>query len=736
MDNLKDNTQNETDFKEGEFKVPTLIGLRAKKKNVPANELSESKVSEKKIESGENKKDLKTTDKEPVKEKTKKNEPISLAEKLKLEMSSSFSYKEPSWGGIGADSGKYKLEVIKEGTKIDEISLDGKSMFVFGRLQSCDHQMDHPTISRHHAVFQYRLQKGDDDQSKSGWYLYDLDSTHGTFVNKQRIKSEVFVRLRVGYVIKFGGSTRLFVVDGPPDDCDQETELSFADMTRMKEEAKLARKMKEMAEDQESERQNMSEAFSKRNEFCTWGMDDDAAEENPDAENPYADSSLTDESLYLDDPKKSIKGFFEREGLDAPDYEFVEDNSTFGLGSRKKCRLELPIDNSNGRPIYAEVPVDGKRREAIVACALEACRILDKMGLLRQATHESRSKKRKKDWAENDYYDSDEDSFFDRTGDLEKKREKRMKKNQPGKSETHESLTAKLAEVTNEITEIELGLSKDEELNRRAKASLAADNEECDALDAFMKTVKLGGLSVKTKMSMKARLTELRHTRTKLESLIAIAKPFEVKIAPNPTEKKPTPLALFGKNKFSKLNLPKPEDQLRESIKEERDAEDEEEDGDKNPKDDSPSAINPPVKIEAESSPDQPKSRSEEIKPAPREPPKPNSKTDSKKRKRSLSKTDESSLPPLPSAEQPIGKVSGVSDDLPDSNSKACTEEELLKSLPEESSWLPPEDQVGDGRTKLNEMFGYWLLRVYSFTVLFLYLIIKRWQFNKVFEQI
>lgn len=707
MDDLKDIIQSEKDVKEGEFKVPTLIGFRAKKKNATANELSQSKFSENKIESGENKNDSKANEKEPVKERTKKSEPISPAEKLKqLEMSSSFSYKEPSWGGVGADSGKYKLEVIKEGTKIDEISLEGKSMFVFGRLQSCDHQMDHPTISRHHAVFQYRLQKGDDDQTKSGWYLYDLDSTHGTTVNKQRIKSEVFVRLRVGYVIKFGGSTRLFVVEGPPDDCDQETELSFAEMTRMKEEAKLARKMKEMAEDQESERQHMSEAFSKRNEFCTWGMDDDAAEENPDAENPFADSSLTDESLYLDDPKKSIKGFFEREGLDAPDYEFIEDNSTFGLGSRKKCRLELPIDNSNGRPIYAEVPVDGKRREAIVACALEACRILDKMGLLRQATHESRSKKRKKDWAENDYYDSDEDSFFDRTGDLEKKREKRMKKNLPGKSETHESLMAKLAEVTKEITEIEQGLKKDEELCKRAKGSMAADNEECDALDAFMKTVKLGGLSVKTKISMKARLTELRHTRTKLESLIAIAKPFEVKIIPNP-EKKPTPLALFGKNKFSKLNLPKTEDQSKESIKEERDVDDEEEeeDEDQNPKDDSLPATNPPVEIEAVPSPK--KLRNEETKIEPEESPKQNPNSDSKKRKRSSSKTEESSLPSLPLVKHPIRKDSGILDDEHESNSKASAEDELLKSLPEESSWLPPEDQIGDGRTKLNEKFGY-----------------------------
>lgn len=39
---------------------------------------------------------------------------------------------------------------------------------------------------------------------------------------------------------------------------------------------------------------------------------------------------------------------------------------------------------------------------------------------------ESRRKKAK-NWEEEDYYDSDEDNFLDRTGIVEKKREQRMK---------------------------------------------------------------------------------------------------------------------------------------------------------------------------------------------------------------------------------------------------------------------------------------------------------------------
>ena len=118
-------------------------------------------------------------------------------------------YKEPTWGGITDKS--YYFEVIKNGSVADRVELADKSYYVFGRLPSCDHAMDHPSLSRYHAVIQH-CAKTNSEGHNLGWYLYDLDSTHGTWINKSKVSPRVFHRLRVGYVVKFGGSTRLYIL--------------------------------------------------------------------------------------------------------------------------------------------------------------------------------------------------------------------------------------------------------------------------------------------------------------------------------------------------------------------------------------------------------------------------------------------------------------------------------------------------------------------------------------------
>lgn len=79
------------------------------------------------------------------------------------------------------------------------------------------------------------------------------------------------------------------------------------------------------------------------------------------------------------------------------------------------------VSLSCGTMVTATAP--GKRL-AQIQCALLACERLDEACLLQISSLWNK----RKNYAENDFYEEDEDTFYDRTGQIEDQREKRKRR--------------------------------------------------------------------------------------------------------------------------------------------------------------------------------------------------------------------------------------------------------------------------------------------------------------------
>lgn len=439
-------------------------------------------------------------------------------------------YQEPSWGGMPALP--YAVEVIKNGSLVETLPLRDKSFFVIGRLANCDIVLEHPSLSRHHAVLQYKSKAS--PEKPVGFYLYDLDSTHGSFHNKNRCFPKTYYRLRVGHMLKFGGSTRTLILQGPEEDSEAESELSITELKalsqekarkRQEEQAERERKLKEAEEKGEEQEQARG---------VSWGMMEDAAEEFPDMEqNPFAETA-DNESMYIDDPRKALAKWFEREGCEL-EYQVEEKGYAQFL-----CKVELPVDTPTGESPIVEALVKGKKKDAMAAAALDACRMLDRLGLLKP-TNQSAREKKVKQWEEDDFYASDEDEFLDRTGSIEQKRRKRMK--MAGKEqdvvETFESLSTKHAATVAELATCEQELGQ-----AVARRERAAARSETSDLDSYVAELRHGAqVDKETVQKLKMKIIHLKQEKERLVKLINIARPASMPALKTADEEKARPKA-------------------------------------------------------------------------------------------------------------------------------------------------------------------------------------------------
>ncbi|KAL8585464.1 hypothetical protein ACOMHN_059433 [Nucella lapillus] len=112
---------------------------------------------------------------------------------------------------------RWRLYGFKGDKALPMLPVHRQSAYLFGRdRRVADIPVDHPSCSRQHAMLQYRLSEYGRPDGSVGRrvrpYIIDLASANGTFINNQPIDGQRYVELFECDVIKFGFSTREYVL--------------------------------------------------------------------------------------------------------------------------------------------------------------------------------------------------------------------------------------------------------------------------------------------------------------------------------------------------------------------------------------------------------------------------------------------------------------------------------------------------------------------------------------------
>ncbi|KAF3785897.1 Kanadaptin [Nymphaea thermarum] len=380
----------------------------------------------------------------------------------------SIPYTIPAWSERPGQP--YFMEVLKDGVIIDRLDVSTKGAFMFGRIDICDFVLEHPSISRFHAVLQF---KGNGDA-----FLYDLASTHGTFINKSQVKGRAYKDLHVGDVIRFGLSTRLYIFQGP-----SELMLPEGDLKRIKE-AKIL-------QDEQDREASLVRARAEASlaEGISWGMAEDAVEEaaEDDADEVTWQSykgQLTEKQEKTRDKiiKRSEKVANMRKEIDAIKAKEIAQGGLTQGQQTQIARNEQRISQVLEELENLEETLNDSIRESIGAHARNLYG--KKMG----------------QFEDEDQALSDDDEFYDRT---KNKASSLPRAGEKKTVETAETLLDKKECITKEIEEIRHALQEEK---KKITKEIEGETEGADALDAFM-----SGLSNQIEIDKAAQLEKKIH---------------------------------------------------------------------------------------------------------------------------------------------------------------------------------------------------------------------------------
>lgn len=130
-------------------------------------------------------------------------------------------YHEPTEARKPPPKEAWRMYVFKDSDVLETVEIGERSCWLFGRERAiADFAIEHPSCSKQHAVIQFRyMEKRNEFGDRKGKvrpYVIDLESGNGTMVNGDKVPAGRYVELRDKDMLKFGHSSREYVLMLPP----------------------------------------------------------------------------------------------------------------------------------------------------------------------------------------------------------------------------------------------------------------------------------------------------------------------------------------------------------------------------------------------------------------------------------------------------------------------------------------------------------------------------------------
>ncbi|KAL6061528.1 Kanadaptin [Balamuthia mandrillaris] len=397
------------------------------------------------------------------------------------------SYRPPAWSSNPPYD--YQLEVVKGGAIIETIDVSEKDYWLIGRQPGCNLLMQHPSLSRQHAVLQHR--------QDGSVFLYDLGSTHGTFIGKTKLKAHRYHLLRIGDMVKFGASTRFYILKGSEEATEEE------------EKRLLAAKLR--AQQREQRMQTQQQTVSDEEDGCGWGMgssdDSWAAEYEAEEERKLLRQNAKDKAHAAAASGSAEETLFSGTTAEAKAFlrQHREAAKEQKRGKRGKKKQNEPKAAPEGEDAGAEATEDTEKDE-------RDAHLIALYGTTKDVVYNS--------------FD-DDDSFYDRTtgrGATPSTRgcaastARARKAGNASAGETLETLMAKKAVLLAQQEMLQAEVEEETQSNK------APNEDEDDSLESYMQGLEQQQKLEKT-VKKKDLLHEIAEELKKVDRLLEIAQP-------------------------------------------------------------------------------------------------------------------------------------------------------------------------------------------------------------------